>query len=307
MTATNLTPEPTPTTHDPGSTTHGRGSTTHDPSSTTHDPGSTIAGPSRTGRGPEPDRLTAAPIDLRATLAALVTADTRRARVLEDLGLDYCCHGDRTLTAAAAEAGLDPAEVADALALPAAPSTGEAPTGEAPGSRPDAADTSLSTLAHDIVDTHHAYLWEEMPRLHALADKVARVHGERHPELTRVRSLFLTAEADLEAHLTREERVVFPAITRLERTGQAPATVQGPLDVLVAALIEEHDVVGDIVKELHTITDGYRTPEDGCGSYRALYDELAAMERDLHLHIHRENNVLFPATLERMAALAAQH
>ncbi|WOP17510.1 iron-sulfur cluster repair di-iron protein [Raineyella sp. LH-20] len=286
MTATDLTPEPTPTTHDPGSTTHGRGST--------------IAGPSR--RGPEPDRLTAAPIDLRATLAALVTADTRRARVLEDLGLDYCCHGDRTLTAAAAEAGLDLAEVADALALPAAPSTGEAP-----GSRPDAADTSLSTLAHDIVDTHHAYLWEEMPRLHALADKVTRVHGERHPELARVRSLFLTAEADLEAHLTREERVVFPAITRLERTGQAPATVQGPLDVLVAALIEEHDVVGDIVMELHTITDGYRTPEDGCGSYRALYDELAAMERDLHLHIHRENNVLFPATLERTAALAAQH
>lgn len=238
------------------------------------------------------DPTAAGTIDPRTTLADLVSADIRRARVLEQHGLDYCCNGGRPLADAVASAGLDLADVTRSLDLPAADSA------------PVAAGTSdLAAQAHDIVDSHHAYLWEEMPRLHALADKVTGVHGDRHPELARVRELYLAAEADLDPHLTLEERTVFPAITKLERTGAAVTTARGPLEELVAQLVAEHDVVGDLFKEIRALTEGYRTPDDGCGSYRALYDGLAQMEADLHLHIHKENNVLFPAVLERIAAL----
>lgn len=230
-------------------------------------------------------------IDPRATLAELVNADVRRARVLEGLGLDYCCNGGRPLGEAVAAAGMDLAVVAAALVLPQ--ETTAAPS----------APSDLAVQAHEIVDLHHAYLWEEMPRLHALADKVAGVHGPNHPELARVLELYLAAEADLDPHLGLEERVVFPAISKLERTGQPVRTSRGPLEELVAQLVAEHDVVGDLFKEIRAVTDGYRVPEDGCGSYRALYDGLSRMEADLHLHIHKENNVLFPATLARIASL----
>lgn len=257
-------------------------------------------GPTTIARtGPAADR-----IDVRATLADLVTADTRRAHVLEELGLDYCCHGGRTLAGAVKQAGLDLDEVTAALASPspgpASPATTPGDTGDGAAGRPDA----LSALAQDIVDTHHAYLWEELPRLRALAEKVARVHREHHPELARVLELYRAAQADLEPHLTREEQVIFPAITRLELTGET-MTPQGPLGPLVRALLKEHNVVGGIFQELHAITGGYRTPADGCVSYEKLYTGLAAMERDLHLHIHQENNVLLPATLERLAAAGA--
>ena len=239
-----------------------------------------------------PDPSSTGTVDPRTTLADLVSADVRRARVLEQHGLDYCCNGGRPLAEAVASAGLDLADVTRSLDLPAADSTPMA-----------GASSDLATQAHDIVDTHHAYLWEEMPRLHALADKVTGVHGDRHPELARVRELYLAAAADLDPHLTLEERTVFPAITRLERTGTAVATSRGPLEELIAQLVAEHDVVGDLFKEIRTLTDAYRTPDDGCGSYRALYEGLAQMEADLHLHIHKENNVLFPAVLARIAAL----
>jgi regulator of cell morphogenesis and NO signaling len=216
------------------------------------------------------------------TLGDLVTEDPRRSRVLEQLGLDYCCNGDRPLDEAAREAGLDPADVSARLDLP-----GEPPVMVAK-------DLALSALAHDIVDTHHAYLWEEMPRLTALVDKVVGVHGGRHPELARVQETYARVVTEIEPHLTREERVVFPAISRLEKT-QAPVTVaSGDLGELVQQLVDEHDVVGDLLAELRDLTGGFTPPPDGCNSYRAMLDGLEELEQDLHAHVHKENNILFP-------------
>lgn len=146
-------------------------------------------------------------IDVNTTMGDLVTADPRRARILEKFGLDYCCHGERSLTQAVAEAHLNLGEIALALDLGdiAAVASGSSP-------RENAA------LAHDIVDTHHAFMWEEMPRLQALVDKVHTVHGARHPELAQLQALFTEAVAALDPHMTTEERVVFPAISRLEKT-----------------------------------------------------------------------------------------
>lgn len=216
------------------------------------------------------------------TLGDLVTEDPRRSRVLEQLGLDYCCNGDRPLDEAAREAGLDPADVGARLDLP-----GEPPVMVAK-------DLALSALAHDIVDTHHAYLWEEMPRLTALVDKVVGVHGGRHPELARVQETYARVVTEIEPHLTREERVVFPAISRLEKT-RAPVTVaSGDLGELVQRLVDEHDVVGDLLAELRDLTGGFTPPPDGCNSYRAMLAGLEELEQDLHAHVHKENNILFP-------------
>ena len=225
-----------------------------------------------------------------ATLADLVLEDARRARVLESLSLDYCCHGHRPLDEAVAEAGLDLAEVRAALDLP-----GEAPVA------PTAAPGDATALAHDVVDTHHAWMWEEMPRLLALTEKVAGVHGDNHPELAEVHATYAKAVSELEPHMTTEERVVFPAISRMER-GQAPTTDVG---VRLRQLRDEHQAVGDLFAHLRTLTDDWTPPADACGSYRGMLDGLAAMERDLHEHIHKENNVLFPRAAELEASFVA--
>lgn len=230
-------------------------------------------------------------IDRNTPLGDLVTADPRRARVLEGLGLDYCCNGHRTLAEATTAAGLDLADVAAALDLPGAP-----PTESASQQRPN------SALAHDIVDSHHAFMWEEMPRLQALVDKVHGVHGEHHPELAEVGATYAQAIAALDPHMTEEERVVFPAINRMEKTGASRPS--SSLAAPIQQLRDEHEVVGDLFKRIRTLTQGYAVPEGACNSYRAMLTGLEEMELDLHEHIHKENNVLFPRVLELEAELS---
>ncbi len=230
-------------------------------------------------------------VDPSTTLSDLVTADPRRTRILEKFELDYCCHGQRSLTEAATERGLDLDRVVAALDLAdPAPSSSRLPAENA-------------DLAHDIVDTHHAYMWEEMPRLQALVDKVHTVHGARHPELVRVHAAFTEAVVALDPHMTTEERVVFPAISRMEKS-RAPLA-SGSLAEPIAQLRAEHDAVGDLFKEIRSLTGGYAAPDDACNSYRAMLAGLEQMELDLHEHIHKENNVLFPRTLELEQSLTA--
>ena len=228
------------------------------------------------------------PINVSRTLGDLVTEDSRRMRVLEQLGLDYCCNGHRTLAEASTSAGLDPAVVAESLVFAEPPAVAE----RGPRENTD--------LAHEIVDTHHAYMWEEMPRLKALVDKVEGVHGTAHPELAQVKAAFDEALGALEPHMTKEERQIFPAISRMERTGSA----SDPLDAAVAELVDEHQHVGNLFKRLRTLTNGFEVPEGGCGSYRAMLSSMDEMERDLHEHIHKENNVLFPRALELQKRLS---
>ncbi len=231
-------------------------------------------------------------VDIETNLSDLVTADPRRARVLEKFGLDYCCHGQRPLGEAAADAGVDIAEVTAALDI----------AGAAPRATANASTTNAA-IAHGIVDTHHAYMWAEMPRLRALVAKVHSVHGARHPELADVHAAFEQALSQLEPHMTSEERVVFPAISRLEKSG-APG-VPGLLAEPIARLRAEHDVVGDLFKRIRALTGGYTAPDDACNAYRAMLGGLGEMELDLHEHIHKENNVLFPRAVEMERQLAS--
>jgi len=220
------------------------------------------------------------------TLGDLVAERPAVAPALDRLGLDYCCHGDRTIAEAAAVAGLDVSSVVDALdAVGAADDTGETAW----------TALALDALADHIESTHHAYLHAELPELVALATKVLSVHGERHAELAAVRRLVDAVVADLEPHLLKEERILFPAIRALA-AGQREfpfGAVENPIRVMA----QEHDAAGELLAELRAVTSGYAVPADACASYTSLYERLEALELDTHLHIHKENHSLFPRAI----------
>jgi regulator of cell morphogenesis and NO signaling len=222
-------------------------------------------------------------------VAELVLEEPSRARVFERFGIDYCCGGKTPLETACAARGLDVDDVLAALAEP--PPRGAEDV--------DWSTRSVAALVAHIVDQHHAYLREELPPLTALVDKVARAHGDAHPELAEVRETFTAVADELGEHMASEEQVVFPACVALEEGGEpAPTSVARP----IAAMLHEHDEVADGLTRLRALTAGYEPPEDACNSYRAMLDRLRTLELDVHRHVHEENNVLFPRAL----ALAAQ-
>jgi regulator of cell morphogenesis and NO signaling len=212
-------------------------------------------------------------IDPSETLGALVTANPARARVLEALDLDYCCHGERTLERAAAEAGRALDEVERAL---------QAVDDVSPATDVPWAALPVPDLLDHVVATHHRWLRDEVPRLLPLARKVADVHGERHPELAGIAAELEALWAELEPHLDEEERDLFPRLA-----------VGAPVDE--AAIRVEHEAVGGRLDRIRAASHVFRVPADGCASYGALYAGLAALDADTRLHVHKENNLLLVA------------
>lgn len=225
-------------------------------------------------------------IDLDTTLADVVTEHPQLARELEERGLDYCCHGRRTVAEASSAVGLDPGTVVDELVA--------ATAGEPGGADVPWATMGVVDLVDHVVATHHRYLWDELPRLTALVDKVAGVHGGRHPELADVARILAALRADIEPHLIKEERVLFPMIRELAEADRPTSFHCGSLTRPISVMLVEHDRVGDLLAELRTTTGGFAVPADGCASFQACYQGLADLEADTHLHVHKENNVLFP-------------
>jgi regulator of cell morphogenesis and NO signaling len=222
-------------------------------------------------------------IDPNTTLGQLVDERPGLARELERLGLDYCCGGQRSLAAACDELGLEATEVAEEL---------EAVSG-APREAEWRAMTATQLVDH-LVATHHRYLWSEMGRLAALIDKVVAVHSTRHPELVDVAACYGRLREELEPHLLREERVLFPMIRTLDAAEVAPSFPCGSLQNPISVMLRDHDDAGALLAQLRDLTCGYSPPDDACASYTACFEGLAELEADTHLHIHKENNVLFP-------------
>ncbi len=217
-------------------------------------------------------------------------------RVFEELGIDYCCGGGRSLEEACAGAGVSLEEVMEAIE--AGRERDEGNEHENWQSR------SLAELMDHIVRKHHDFTKSELQRLDQLSAKVASVHGQNHSELVKVRELLLALQEDLVPHMLKEEQVLFPYIEKLEhaiRDGRpAPTPFFGTVRNPIMMMIREHDTAGDLLRELRVAGRNYEVPADGCASYRSLYEALGELEQDLHLHIHLENNILFPraVTLE---------
>lgn len=173
-----------------------------------------------------------------------------------------------------------------------------AAAGDRAGMTPDWVPLSPCLLVDHLEATHHRYLHDELPRLEALAGDVAGAHSSRHPELVELHRLCAALRDDLEPHMAKEERVLFPMIRELATAISPPSLHSGSVANPISMMMREHEQTGALLEAVRRLTDGYRVPDDACSSYRALYEGLAALESDTHLHIHKENGALFPAVLE---------
>jgi regulator of cell morphogenesis and NO signaling len=225
------------------------------------------------------------------TVRELALENPAAPQVFETLGIDYCCGGGQTLEQACRAANVPISQVAEALA---AARQAECAT---LGSRDWQAEPLSELLAH-IRSTHHVYTREAIARLGPLFDKVCAVHGENHPELLRLRGIFNGLAEELTTHLMKEEIVLFPCVLRMEEAVVAHEPVLpspfGSVRNPIAMMMAEHDGAGNALRRMRQIGSGYTAPPDACVSFQALYRGLAALEADLHRHIHLENNVLFP-------------
>ncbi len=232
-------------------------------------------------------------IEKTMTLGDLVNAYPEVARELERWGLDYCCRGGRTLTDACTSAGLDEALVVAELS---------AATKQRTANEDWTAMDAMSLVDH-IMATHHVYLWQELPRLTALLAKVTLAHGLKHPELREVSAIYEELRADLEPHMLKEERVLFPMVKELATATEPPAFHCGSVRNPISVMLSEHDRAGALLARLRDVTQGFAPPDDGCASYEASYRGLAELEADTHLHIHKENNLLFPMVVRMEATV----
>jgi regulator of cell morphogenesis and NO signaling len=166
----------------------------------------------------------------------------------------------------------------------------------------DFQNVSLPELITHILDTHHVFTKSEMDRLQALADKVLAAHGCNHPELVHLDELLTSLCADLKPHMFKEEQVLFPYILGMvdaaNKKLSAPFAPFGTVNNPIRMMMREHDNAGHILRELRTLTSDYKVPADACMSYQTLYQALENFEKDLHQHIHLENNILFPKAIE---------
>jgi regulator of cell morphogenesis and NO signaling len=236
------------------------------------------------------------------TVRQLAVEKPNATRIFEQLRIDYCCGGSRPLAEACAAAGVDVETVVRLLE--------ESADGhEQSGVARDFQTMSLTALITYIVDTHHNFTRQEMQRLSALLEKVCAVHGQSHPELLEVRSLFQELCSELTPHMFKEEQILFPYIAQIEAAAQNQrALPQPPFGTVrnpVRMMMLEHDTAGDVLRRIRATSADYTVPADGCFSYQTLYQALATFEIDLHQHIHLENNLLFPRAVEMEDTLYA--
>lgn len=220
------------------------------------------------------------------SLGEIVTKDFRSAAILTNFGIDFCCGGYRTLGTACAEKGINTDELIRQLTeLETRPVI--------PGQ--NFSDWPLDFLCDYIINTHHTFVKRSLPNLGTYTQKIASVHGEHHPELVEVAELFGKINSELTQHLKNEEEVLFPAIKGALKTKSHDliSTIHSE----ITRMHDEHIFAGGAMDRINEITGGYKVPSDGCNTYHVTFKLLKEFEDDLHIHVHLENNILFPKSL----------
>ncbi len=240
-------------------------------------------------------------VDVTKTVREVALNIPAATRVFETLGIDYCCGGNKSLQQACGDANLQIGQVIESLKSAAALAEQRREYDEqAPGG--DWQKAPLGSLIAHIKGTHHKYVKSETARLRPLLDKVCNVHGQKNPELLEVRGRFQLMAQELSTHMMKEEMVLFPYIERMEEAVIAGEPVLpapfGTVDKPVAAMVHEHDSSGNLLRAIRELSNQYAPPQEACTSYKTLYGALEEFERDLHQHIHLENNILFPRAIE---------
>lgn len=224
------------------------------------------------------------------TVRDIAAASLAAVRVFERLGIDYCCGGKRPLADICLERGYGVAAVQSELdsAMMAGSDADQ-----------DWSSASLGSLIRHIISTHHEYLRSELPAIEARLQKVYRVYNQRYgPTLIGLPEVFAGLRKELESHLVKEETMLFPVIVAYEtaaNTGsRLPRVPFGKVSNPIGVMEHEHESAGQALARIREITGTYCVPDTACVTYRALMNSLDELERDLHMHIHLENNILFP-------------
>lgn len=228
------------------------------------------------------------------TVAEIASKSLSAVRVFERRGIDYCCGGKRPLAEVCRAKGIDPGEVQREL--------DEALNASSEPPRDWTAVSSQELIAH-IIAAHHSYLRRELPAIATRLEKVYRVYNQRYGEtLPGLPAIFAGLQTELEAHMRKEEAVLFPFIVAYETAfhsgGPLPEVTFGSVGNPIAAMEADHESAGEALARIREITRDFQVPEYACVTYRALMSGLRDLEQDLHMHVHLENNILFPRAVQ---------
>ena len=217
----------------------------------------------------------------------IVTKDFRAAEVFKKAGIDFCCGGSQSLEDACRDKKLDVAEIESELSKL---------ENSEPGSSYKFNEWKLDFLCDYIVNTHHQTVMKLLPQLTFYTQKIAEVHGDNHPELSEIANLFAQVDTELRQHLCNEEEVLFPAIREVLKTNSAES--KATIISEITRMTGEHEFAGGAMDKINELSHRYAVPEDGCNTYRVAYKLLEQFEDDLHIHVHLENNILYPKAMK---------
>ncbi len=223
----------------------------------------------------------------------VVASDFRAAQIFEKFGIDCCGGGKKSIVEACAAIGIDPETVISSLRE--IPENGNGKPQDFSSMKPD-------FLIDYIVSNHHSYVEKMLPVICMHSRKVANKHGDKHPETVAIEGLFSNVSDELSVHMQKEERMLFPYIKNLlkieENGEEAEFPPFGSVENPVRMMELEHETAGRLIAEINALSSNFRLPEDACTTYKVLFNELKEFEDDLHIHIHLENNILFPKAIE---------
>ena len=234
------------------------------------------------------------------TVAELVTENIKTAHVFKKYGIDFCCGGGITVKKACEKANVSLTDLENDLHHVETAVTG----GHNYNSWP------IDFLTDHIINIHHAYVAESIPLLLQYGEKVERVHAHHYNELHEIQELLKEVAGELSAHMKKEELILFPFVKKLVKAknegSELPETHFGTVDSPIRMMEAEHEEAGEHLRRIAKLSNNYTPPAGACNTYRAFYAKLDEFEQDLHQHIHLENNILFPKTLQMEKELRNQ-
>jgi len=234
----------------------------------------------------------------QSIIGELVAKDYRYATVFQKNKIDFCCQGNRTIAETCDKKKVNIDSLLSELTVASQVND---------NSTTDFNSWPLDLLADYIEKKHHRYVESRITEIKPLLAKIVKVHGEMHPELLEVEDLFLGAAGELTAHMKKEEFILFPFVKKLAQAAEGKTELTpghfGTVANPIAMMMDEHSAEGERFRKIAALTNDYTPPKDACTTYMVTFSLLKEFERDLHLHIHLENNILFPKAVELEKAL----
>jgi len=230
---------------------------------------------------------------LDKTIGEIVTEDYRAAKIFEAYKIDFCCNGNKKFNEVCRSKNLNPEKLTNEI---------NSVIKQNDNGTMDFSSWPLDLLADYIEKKHHRYIEERTPEIKQLLEKLCQIHGSNHPELFNIRDQFNQSAGALAIHMKKEELILFPYTRKVVASKQRNEKVTlpqfGSVESPIQAMMSEHNIEGERFREIAKLSDNYKTPADGCNTYKVTFSLLKEFEDDLHLHIHLENNILFPGAIK---------